>query len=263
VNTPRPVGQNSAVGPAAPVISLSQAPSQSPSQRLFDELSPILAAEQYELVDVEHENAVGGAVLRILLDRSAEHPLGRRIDLEGVAEATRFIDAYFEEHDPLPDAFTLEVSSPGLERPLRTPAHFGNYLDAEVAIKTVPGTAGERRIQGFLIAADTDVEGVITVKTVNGERQIPYAALEKARTVFRWGEEESPLATGAPRKKGALPKGQRPIHPKAAAKAAEQSAVDNPNGALTSSSPTGTSPDSSPDSPESISPKPNPRKVIS
>jgi ribosome maturation factor RimP len=209
VNTARPVGPESQ--PAHPSKDPHKGLHQGLASGLFEQLTPILAAEQYELVDVEVENVAGGSVLRILLDRAEDHPLGRRIDLEGVAAATRFIDAHFEANDPISEAFTLEVSSPGLERPLRTPAHFLRYIGAEVSVKTTPGTPGERRLQGILTAADPDSSGTVTIDA----RMVAYGDIDRARTVFRWGEEEA-LAPGrtAPRKKGALPKGQRPEHPK-------------------------------------------------
>jgi ribosome maturation factor RimP len=190
---------------------------------LFAQLDPVLRAEGYELVDVEVDGGSSGTVVRVLLDRAEDHPLGRRIDLEGVAEATRVVDAHLESIDPVEHAFTLEVSSPGLERPLRTPSHFARYVGAEISVKTLPGTPGDRRIQGVL--EETTDGGIVLAG-----RDIPYAAIERARTVFRWGEEERPSGPAgagngkgkAAPKKGTLPKGQRPVHPKVAAKLAEQ-----------------------------------------
>jgi ribosome maturation factor RimP len=203
---------------------------------LFAFLEPLLTAAHYELVDVEFERSSAGSIVRCLLDRSVDHPDGPRIDLDGVADATRLIDAAFEEHDPVAEAFTLEVSSPGLERPLKTPAHFQRHLSAEVAIKTIAGTPGERRIHGRLTSADAESTGGIVVAGpvdfqtgAAPETQISYASIDRARTVFRWGEEETLTSSGAPRKKGALPKGQRPAHPKAQLKA------DPPSGEVRSS----------------------------
>jgi ribosome maturation factor RimP len=216
------------------------------SVRLFTQLEPVLAAAQYELVDIETDTVAGAAVIRILLDRSADHPLGPRIDLLGVTDATHVIDDYLEAHNPVADAFTLEVSSPGLERPLRTPVHFARFVDSEISVKTIPGTPGDRRIQGILQSADSDPLGNITV----AGHVIAYASIDRARSVFRWGEEEgTPTPSGQPRKKGALPKGQRAIHPKALR--VEQPPVEPVDTALASQAPTTSldSPDSSPDSP--------------
>lgn len=188
-------------------------------------LTEPLAQAHLELVDVEVE-AIGTpqAVVRVLVEHLDAHPRGPRIDLDGVAEATRIVDEVLEANDPISSAFTLEVSSPGLERPLRTPAHFVRFVDAEITVKTVPGTAGERRVQGRLESADADSAGSIVV----AGREVSYASIERARTVFRWGEEAPPTADGQPRKKGALPKGARPIHPKLLAKAAVSAHTSTP-----------------------------------
>ncbi len=204
---------------------MSSMPPAQLAQHLSAELGPMLAESGFELVDVEFESA-GGLVVRILVDLAeiAEGPFGR-IDLEGVSQATRLIDAHLDASDPIEQAFTLEVSSPGLERPLRTPAHFARFIGSEIAVKTVPGTPGERRIAGTLMQADPDPEGGFAVADRTGEHRVAYASVDRARTVFRWGEEIGPgeTASGQPRKKGALPKGQRPVHPKA--KQAEASAL--------------------------------------
>ena len=93
-----------------------------------------------------------------------------------------------EEADPIDGAFTLEVSSPGLERALRTPGHFSRFVGTTVSVKTHPGTTAERRIEGRLTSADPDEDGAITVDGT----EIPYAAIERARTVFIWGPQTRP-----------------------------------------------------------------------
>jgi ribosome maturation factor RimP len=243
---------------------MTPVPPASLASVLFTELDPVLRERLYELVDVEVDGGAAGTVVRILLDRTDDHPLGRRIDLEGVAEATRVVDAHLESIDPIEQAFTLEVSSPGLERPLRTPAHFTRYVGAEISVKTIAGTPGDRRIQGILESADPDFgpdsgpdSGAPGI-TLDG-RSIPYSAIERARTVFRWGEEERPTgpagkASGKPGKqapkKGTLPKGQRPVHPKVAAKLAEQQAAADASGtALASQAPVIHQLDPAPDAP--------------
>jgi ribosome maturation factor RimP len=143
-----------------------------------DLVAPALAAEGLEVVDVE----LAGATLRVTVDR----PEGG-IDLDAVAEATRVVSDLLDRHDPIPGRYTLEVSSPGLERTLRTPEHFRRFVGTTVSVKTVPGAEGDRRLQGRLDAADDDgveLEG----------RRIPYAQIERARTVFEWGPGPKPSA---------------------------------------------------------------------
>lgn len=142
-------------------------------------LAPLVEARGFELYDVED----AGAVLRVLVDR----PGG--IDLDAVAVATRIVSDALDEADVLTGPTTLEVSSPGLERPLRTPAHHLAALGSEVDVKTVAGTGGERRFRGTLVEAD---EESFTVEGTGGVRSFAYDEVERARTVFEWGGRPRP-----------------------------------------------------------------------
>lgn len=209
---------------------------------LLELLAVPLHAANLELVDVDVESlGTPQAVIRVLVEHLPAHERGPRIDLDGVAEATRLIDAIFEAGDPVIGAFTLEVSSPGLERPLIMPAHFARFLDAEVSVKTVVGTPGERRIQGRLESADLDPSGSIVVSGV----QISYGSIDRARTVFRWGEEAPPTSNGEPRKKGTVTKAQRVKHPKAVEAAAVAQATARASLAKADANPTDDAVDSS------------------
>ena len=102
--------------------------------------------------------------------------------------------------DPIAGAYTLEVTSPGLERTLRTPPHFVRAVGETVKIKLTadasPDPDADRRLTGTLVAADDDG---ITVRTdapsgdeSPAERQVAYAHIERARTVFEWGPGDKP-----------------------------------------------------------------------
>jgi ribosome maturation factor RimP len=139
-------------------------------------VAPLLADRGLELFDVEYR----GGVLRVSIDR----PGG--IDLDAIAQATHDVSELLDAEDLVPgERYTLEVSSPGVERPLRTPEHFRRYLGTTVAIKATAEVEGERRIQGRLDAVDDD-----TV-TVDG-RTLAYCQIERARTVFEWGPAPKP-----------------------------------------------------------------------
>lgn len=159
-------------------------------------LEPVLAESHFELIDT----VLAGGVLQVLVELTADHPLGGRIDLEGVSAATRIVDDVLEAHDPITDPYTLEVSSPGLERPLRKPAHFQRFIGSTISVKTNPGVPGERRIEGRLDRADLHDDGSINVDG----RVVAYADIERARSVFVWG--------GQP--KGAKPAKAKKPHPK-------------------------------------------------
>jgi ribosome maturation factor RimP len=139
------------------------------NERVRAVVEPPLSEKGFDVVDVERQ----GPVLRITVDR----PEG--IDMEAVTDATRLVNELLDRHDLVGDKTTLEVSSPGIERPLRTPEHFKRFVGTEVAVKAKPGTEGDRRLAGVLEVADDD--GVVVAG-----RRLAYGDIEKARTVFVW-----------------------------------------------------------------------------
>jgi len=148
--------------------------------RVRELVAPLLTEQGLELFDIEY----GGGRLVVLVDR----PGG--IDLDAITLATQRISAEMDRQDPIPGRYLLEVSSPGLERRLRTPAHFKRFVGSLVAIKTVPTAEGDRRIKGTLEVADKG--GV----TVDG-RRLKYTDIERAQTVFEWGPGPHPQKVGS------------------------------------------------------------------
>jgi ribosome maturation factor RimP len=146
---------------------------------LTDALSPVLADLGLDLVDVE----VTGGVVRVLVDREGG------VDLDALASANKAVSVELDRLDPMPGRYTLEVSSPGVERRLRTPAHFARAVGETVTVRTQPGTTEVRRLQGALAAADDD--GVV-LETGDGPVRIAYEQIERARTVFEWGPKPAP-----------------------------------------------------------------------
>ncbi len=139
------------------------------SDRVRDVVEAPLAASEVELVDVEHT----GNLLRVTVDR----PGG--VDLDTISDASHLVSGALDRTDVVPGRYVLEVSSPGVERPLRTPEHFRRFVGTTVAVRTRPGTEGNRRIEGELEAADE--EGVVVAG-----RRLGYDEIDRARTVFVW-----------------------------------------------------------------------------
>jgi ribosome maturation factor RimP len=154
------------------------------ADRVAELVEPLLDGAGHELYDV----VLAGATLRVLVAGGA--------DLDELARLTREISALLDEADPIPDRYTLEVSSPGLERTLRTPRHFAGAVGEKIKVKTIPSTEGDRRADGTLVSADDD--GIV-VDTGTGERRLAYGDIDKARTVFEWGNAPKPVS---PSKKG-------------------------------------------------------------
>lgn len=144
------------------------------ADHLRELIEPIVADLGVELFDLEF----GASKLTVTVDR----PGG--IDMEAVAAATRAISRMLDDSDPLPGHYTLEVTSPGLERALRTPAHFAWAVGQQVSVKTLPTYEGQRRVTGTIVAADDDS---VVLATDGGELDLAYTDIDRARTVFEWG----------------------------------------------------------------------------
>jgi ribosome maturation factor RimP len=170
-------------------------------------LRPAVHAAGLEIWDVERS----GTSVRVLVERADG------VDLEAISQVTSAISTVLDERDDLVPTgrYTLEVSSPGLERRLRYPTHFARYVGQEVAVKTVAGADGARRLRGTLVGV-TDEE--ITVRapisgTESEDVRLPLNRVERANTVFSWGQpakqarpkKSVPAAAVPPRGPAALP----------------------------------------------------------
>ena len=155
------------------------------AERVRELVEPLLVGDGLELFDVE---CSPGRVV-VLVDR----PEG--VDLDAITRATQQISAALDRDDPIPGGrYILEVSSPGLERTLRTPAHFRAAIGGLVAVKTRSVVEGDRRAKGTLTEADED--GF----TVDG-RRFRYEEIERVHTVFEWGAPPRPPRSARPSKK--------------------------------------------------------------
>ncbi len=156
------------------------------SDRRLDEvrtaIEPVLAGLGLRCYDVERTGTDRGARLRVLVERAQRG--GEGVDLDLITDATRALDVVLDDLEPSRSSYELEVSSPGLERPLRTPEHFAGALGSEVTVKTFSSVDGERRHRGDLVASDG--EGC-TLRIGDLDRKLPYEAIASARTVFEWG----------------------------------------------------------------------------
>ena len=143
-------------------------------------VEPLVADADLALYDLD----LAGGVLKVLVDA----PGGA--DIDAISRLARTISRALDEHDPIEGRYTLEVGSPGLERPLRTPAHFAGAIGSTVKVKTKPDVEGDRRVEGTVTAAD---DHTVTVRDADGvERTLAYDDIERARTTFEWGSPEKP-----------------------------------------------------------------------
>lgn len=163
-------------------------------RRLRELVEPIASDLQLDIYDIEQR----GGTMRVTLDTPPGSP--GSVDLDQLALATRLISRELDHEDPIPGRYTLEVTSPGVERSLRTPSHFRREIGKTISVRLADPDDGRRRIQGVLVAAD---DTTATVRELDGdlaEHVIALDTIDRARTVFEWGPQPKPGGKGAPKK---------------------------------------------------------------
>ncbi len=155
-------------------------------------IAPVVGALGLELYDVELHGSGPQRVLRVTVDREGG------VDIDAVADATRAVSTALDndsslegpsiEGPSLDGPYLLEVSSPGIERSLRLPAHYAGALGSVVSVKlrTLDGT---RRVHGTLVESDDES---CTVETEGRRERIAFRDVTQARTVFEWNPEPRP-----------------------------------------------------------------------
>ena len=151
--------------------------------RLWAVIEPYVAAEGIELDDLEIVGKEPGVVVRVTLD--ADDGVG----VEKLAEVSRRLSRLFDEEDPVAGSYTLEVSSPGLERKLRRPPHYEKSVGRSVKVKSRIPVHGDYSHRGVL--KETTGDGFV-VEVEGEERQIAYGDVASARTVFEWEKASKP-----------------------------------------------------------------------
>jgi ribosome maturation factor RimP len=152
-------------------------------------VAPIASDLGLEVYDVEQR----GGTIRITLDTPPGSPSG--VSLDALALATRLVSRELDHEDPVPGKYTLEVTSPGVERTLRTPAHFAREVGKTINIRLRDVESADRRIEGVLIGADETTATVQVEDPATGmpvEQVVELSRIDRARTVFVWGPTPKP-----------------------------------------------------------------------
>ena len=178
-------------------------------------VGPMAAALGLEIYDIDYS----GGTLRVVLDTPPGQPAG--VNLDDLALVTRQLGRELDHSDPVPGRYTLEVTSPGLERTLRRPQHYAREVGKTVNVRLHAPVNGTRRLQGQLIAATSTT---VTVREGDSlvDTEVAIADIERARTVFEWGGAEKPgksVAKKSPKQKSASKKSatKEPSHTEASA----------------------------------------------
>ncbi len=144
-------------------------------------IEPVLATLGLELFDLQFTASGRARTLRVVVDRDGG------VDLDAISAASERISDALDARDDLGGPYALEVSSPGLERPLHRPEHFRRAVGETVSVKARDADGEVRRLRGELVEAD---DHGITVAAGDAEH-IGYDQVIQARTVFEWGSSSS------------------------------------------------------------------------
>jgi ribosome maturation factor RimP len=143
-------------------------------EQLIRLLEPTVTALGYELVDVESAPAGSGGIVRVYIDA----PAG--ITLDDCERVSHGVSALLDAEDPISGAYTLEVSSPGLDRILRTQAHFERFVGSRIKVQLAEPLAGRRRFTGRLVEAGP---GTIEMEVDGSPVRLDLGQIQKARVV--------------------------------------------------------------------------------
>ncbi len=143
-------------------------------------IEPILEEMDIELVDVEYVTEHGRPVLRVYIDKYGG------VTIDDCAAVSREIGDIIDINDTLSGRYVLEVSSPGLNRPLKKEKDFMQVVGKKVKLKTMAPVDGRRNFKGTLLSFE---EGKLVIDLENGEARLSLADLEKANLVYEFNNE--------------------------------------------------------------------------
>jgi len=147
--------------------------------RVWELAAPLVKSEGMEIVDIEfrYEGSRGGKVLRLYLDKEG----GPNVD--DLSRVSHQLSELLDTQDVVPGTYTLEVSSPGINRPLKRPEHFARFVGKRIRVRTRDSIDGRRSFLGTLQEV---LENQITLKQEGAQYQIPFVVIEKSNYEHDW-----------------------------------------------------------------------------
>lgn len=150
--------------------------------QLWDLVESYLGIEHLELDDLDVLGSGKARTVKVVVD-------GGNLDLDRLAEVSRGLSRLLDAESDLDGPYQLEVTSPGLERPLKRPSHFLKSIGREVIVKARDASGSVHTHRGVLTHADEDFA---TVAIDGEEHRFPQGDVISARTVFRWEAAPKP-----------------------------------------------------------------------
>jgi ribosome maturation factor RimP len=141
-------------------------------ERLTRLVEPVVEGLGYELVGLEFDSRV--RILRVYIDRQGG------VTLDDCTRVSHQLSGLLDVEDPIPGEYQLEISSPGMDRPLFTVEHYQRFAGSLVRLQLLRAVDGRRRFKGRLMSVD---EGVIVLQEDGIDYRIPVESIEKARVI--------------------------------------------------------------------------------
>lgn len=149
---------------------------QRASLQVVSVVEPVVTGLGYELLGAEFGQAENGQTLRVYIDKA------EGIVMEDCAAVSRQLNAVLDVEDTIKSAYLLEVSSPGVDRPLFTAAHFKEQIGENIKVRMADGVSGRRNFKGELVAVD---DNVATVEVDGIDYELPISDVEQAHLIGR------------------------------------------------------------------------------
>lgn len=144
-------------------------------------VEPVVTGQGYELVDVEFKNELGAWILRVYIDKRGGD---ERVGLDDCAQVSRELSAVLDVDDTIEGHYSLEVSSPGLNRPLKKESDFARFVGKKAKIRTRhPVGEARRNFSGTLVAV---AAGKVKIDVGDQVCEVPVDDVEKANLVYEF-----------------------------------------------------------------------------
>jgi ribosome maturation factor RimP len=164
------------------------------AEEIVEMLAPTVRSLGLELLGAEYAPSGGSALLRLYIDVE-----GRPVNVDDCEAVSREVSAVLDVNDPIASQYTLEVSSPGLDRPLFTPAQFARFAGEQAKVALRLPQDGRRRVQGTIVRVQ---DGQVVLGLEQGEFAVAFDNIDKARLVPDYAALGlAPSKPGAPRGK--------------------------------------------------------------
>ncbi len=156
---------------------------------LEHELEQRIEALGYELVELERAGSKARPILRVRIDRAGGSGKGAGVTVDDCTSVSRALESWLDEAEAVPERYLLEVSSPGIERPLVRARDFERYAGQEIAVRGRDVLAGRsRRLEGELLGLEErDGRAYVRLRLNDGaEVDVARDDITRAHLVFRW-----------------------------------------------------------------------------